>query len=96
MLADNAEKVADGDKASLEEVLKGAREDLESDDKARIDAAHQRVEQAVHKLAETLYKADAAAGGEAGGPGQPGPDAGASGGGDDDVIDAEFTEERKD
>ena len=41
----------------LEEVLAEAKKDLESDDAARIEAAHQRVEQATHKVAEVLYKA---------------------------------------
>ena len=72
-------------------MLAEARKDLESDDVARLDAARQRVEQEMHKVAEVLYKSQTTPGGsEAGaGPGAPG----GGGGGDDDVIDAEYTEE---
>ncbi len=88
-IAENADKLPEEERKHVEEVLKEAKDDLASDDAARIDAATQRVEQATHKLAEALYKADAAAGGaEAGG------ETAASGSDDDDVIDAEYTEEK--
>jgi len=91
-LADNADKLGDAEKASLEEVLKGAKDDLASEDLARMDAARQRVEQAMHGIAEQLYKAQAA---EAeGAPGAEAP--GAEPAADDDVIDAEYTEEKGD
>jgi len=59
-----------------------------------MDAAQQRLEQALHKVAEALYKtqAEAGAGPEAGAPGAQ-PDSGAK---DDDVVDAEYTEEKGD
>ena len=47
----------------------------------------------LHKVAEKLYKSEAAgAEGMPPNPGAPEGDAGAGGGADDDVIDAEFTE----
>jgi molecular chaperone DnaK len=87
-LRDNADKLPSEEKARAEEALKSAREDLASEDTARMDAARQRVEQAMHKIAEVLYKAQGAPGGA-----EAGAEA-ASGSKDGDVIDAEFTEEK--
>jgi molecular chaperone DnaK len=88
-LTENADKIPPDEKTSLEEALKEARDDLASDDVARIDAAHQRVEQATHKVAEVLYHAQQAEGASA-----PGADSTPSTESGDDVIDAEFTEEK--
>ncbi len=94
MISENAEKLEDADKASLESALTDARADLESGDAAKLDAAHQRVETELHKIAEKLYKAESA-----------GPERDASSAdearesaspADDDVIDAEFTQENDD
>jgi molecular chaperone DnaK len=90
MLRENGDKLPADEKKQLEDVLAEAKKDLESDDAARIQAAHQRVEQATHKVAELLYKAQTAAGGAA--PGAAG-GAGAKGA-EGDVIDAEYTEEK--
>ena len=89
-LADNGDKLSDEEKSELEEVLKAAKGELESDDPARIDAALQRVEQATHKIAESLYKAQEPEGAPGGAP-EPPPGGEAAG---EDVIDAEFTEEK--
>ena len=67
--------------------------DLESDDDARLDAAPAAARAGRAQGAEVLYKAQAAdPGAAAPGGGAPGGDAG--GAADDDVIDAEFTEEK--
>ena len=98
-LKENEDKFPEEDRKSLEEVLSGAREDLASEDVAKMDAAKQRVEQAMHKVAEVLYKQQADAAGGAGAPGAGAPgadDAAGAASGDDDVIDAEFTEEKDD
>jgi molecular chaperone DnaK len=91
-LAENSEKLEDDQKKGVESVLADAKKDLESDDPARIDAALQRLQTELHKLAEALYKAEASAAGPAAGP-----DASAGDGGaapqDEDVIDADYTEE---
>jgi molecular chaperone DnaK len=94
-LRDAGDKVPQAERETLEGVLAEARKDLESDDPARIDAARQRVEQASHRLAELLYKAQGA-GGEGGQGAQGGGTTGDDPGGAkrDDVIDAEFTEEK--
>ncbi len=90
-LTDNADKLDDGQKSGLEALLVDAKKDLESDDAARIDAALQKVQAELHKVAEALYKAEAASSGAAAGdPGAPGP----GGAAEDDVIDAEYTEEK--
>jgi len=88
-LRENTDKVPEDVRQRLEGVLGEARKDLESDDVARIDAARQRVEQEMHKVAELLYKSQSEGQPEAGasGPATGGSDA------DDDVIDAEYTEE---
>ena len=94
-VAENAEKLDDAQKQALEECLADAKQDLESDDSARIATALQRLQAELHKLAETLYKAEAASGESgASGPGASGPGE-ASGPADDDVIDAEYTEEKE-
>ncbi len=57
-LRDNGDKLpADARSSARGGARRGASKDLESDDAARIDAARQRVEQAMHKVAELLYKA---------------------------------------
>ncbi len=61
-IRESGDKLPEEEKKQIEEVLKGAKADLESDDLARIDAANQRVEQAMHKIAEVLYKAQPAEG----------------------------------
>ncbi|MFO0687697.1 MAG: molecular chaperone DnaK [Myxococcota bacterium] len=92
-IKENEAKLDEADKQAVSSVLTEARAELESGDVAKLDAARQRVEAQMHKLAEKLYKdAGAAGGADAGGA------AGATGGaggkkGGDDVIDAEFTQE---
>jgi molecular chaperone DnaK len=93
LLQDNAEKLSDTDREPVNKALEEAKKDLESDDVARLDAAHQRVEQELHKLAEVLYKTQAPDG-EAGAPGAAGEANGSDS--DDDVVDAEYTEEKGD
>ncbi len=95
-IAENAEKLDDAEKTSIEAALTDAKADLESGDVAKLDAARQRVETELHKVAEKLYKSEAA-GADAGPSAGAGGEAGSTGGGgDDDVIDAEFTQENDD
>jgi len=93
-LSENAEKIPDDQKQAVESAIADARKDLDSQDAAKLDAARQHVERSLHKVAETLYKAESP-GGEAGDqPGGPQAGAGASPSGDEDVVDAEYTEEK--
>ena len=66
--------------------------DLESDDLARLDSGRQSLEAALHQVAEALYKAEAPPAGE----GPAGEEAAADSNDDEDVIDAEYTEEKTD
>jgi molecular chaperone DnaK len=94
-LSENKDALDDSERTTLESALAEAKTDLASDDPEKIDAAHQRVESELHKVAEKLYQAQASQA-----PGDdPGAEAGGDAGGaaqDDDVIDAEFTEEKSD
>jgi molecular chaperone DnaK len=98
LLSENADKLSEQDTEPVKAAIEAARKDLDSDDLANLDASHQRVEQELHKLAETLYKSEAPGEGEAAASGQgaeaPGASAGAAN--DDDIVDAEYTEEKGD
>jgi molecular chaperone DnaK len=93
-LQENGDKLPAEDKQRVESALADAKKDLESDDSARLDAARQRVEQELHKVAEVLYKSQAEAGGAGNGAaqGETGPPSQEEG----EVVDAEYTEERGD
>ncbi len=93
-LSENGDALDADEKSNLESVLAEAKTDLGSNDVEKIDAAHQRVEAELHKVAEKLYKAQAESAGAPGADATGGPDASAKQ--DDDVIDAEFTEEKSD
>ncbi len=93
-LAENAEKIDEADKTALNGILADAKADLESGDAAKLDAARQRVEAELHKIAEKLYKSEAAAG--SAGAGDSSPEGASADAADDDVIDAEFTQENDD
>jgi molecular chaperone DnaK len=92
MLGENETKLADADKASVRSAVEDAKKDLESGDVAKIDAARQRVEQELHKVAEALYKAQTPEGEAGAGTADAG---GAPSGDEGDVVDAEYTEEAK-
>ena len=89
-LADSAEKLSEEDQAGVRSALEDAKKDLESPDAAVLDAARQRVESELHKIAEVLYKSQGADG--AAPEGGPEPAAADEG----DVVDAEYTEEKSD
>jgi molecular chaperone DnaK len=90
-LTENGEKIPAEDKQAVEAAVADARKDLDSGDVAKLDAAHQRVERALHKVAEALYKAQAAQGAA-----EPGAQKaeGSAGAGDGDVVDAEYSEDK--
>jgi molecular chaperone DnaK len=95
MLKDAGEKVQAADKTEVESALADAKKTLEgSPSSADLKAAHDRLTQASHKLAEVLYKANAGqATGAPGGPSSQGD--GVAGDGqtkDEGVIDAEYVD----
>jgi molecular chaperone DnaK len=93
-LTESGDKIPEADAQAVKSTLEEARKDLESEDVAKLDAARQRVEQQMHKVAEILYKSQTAEGGGSAdaAAGQPGGQ-GASGEGEGEVVDAEYTEE---
>jgi molecular chaperone DnaK len=95
-LAENAEKLTDADTEPVKSAIEEARKELESDDPAKLDAARQRVEQELHKVAETLYKAQTAEGAAAGGDGAAEAQDAPGSNDEADVVDAEYTEEKRD
>jgi molecular chaperone DnaK len=92
-LSENRDKLSEADRTRAEGVLAEAKKDLDSDDAARLDAARQRVEKEMHGIAEALYRAQTASGGAAPGA-APGEGAAAGGKPGEDVIDAEYTEDK--
>ena len=89
--------LSEDEKKELEQALEEGREALKSDDPGKIDLATEKITAVSHKLAELMYKKqqeEAAAQGA----GEGGQEGSASGQGNstsgDDVIDAEFTEQK--
>jgi molecular chaperone DnaK len=97
MLKENADKVSGSEKADVETALADAKKVLEGQPSpAELNAAREKLTQASHKLAEAMYKANAATAG--GGSAPPTDGATAAGGGnepqhkDEGVIDAEYVD----
>ncbi len=88
--------LSEDEKKELEQALEEGREALKSDDLGKIDQATEKITAVSHKLAELMYKKqqeEAAAGaGEGGAEGQASEQGNSTSG--DDVIDAEFTEQK--
>ncbi len=88
--------LSDEEKKELEQALEEGREALKSDDPGKIDPATERITAVSHKLAELMYKKqqeEASAGaGESGAEDQASEQGNSTSG--DDVIDAEFTEQK--
>jgi molecular chaperone DnaK len=94
-LEENREKIPEAERTSLESALKEGRETLDQNKEPKeaslFSASFDKLQTASHKMAEALYKA---AGGTDGAQATAGsaPNAGAAKKPDDDVIDAEYTE----
>ena len=88
--------LSDEEKKELEQALEEGREALKSDDPGKIDVATEKITAVSHKLAELMYKKqqeEASQGaGEGGAEGQTSEQGNSTSG--DDVIDAEFTEQK--
>jgi molecular chaperone DnaK len=98
MLKDGGDKVDAADKGEVESALAEAKKVLEGQPSvAELNAAKEKLTTASHKLAEAMYKANAATAGAAGATGTQGtppPADGAKDGGkkDEGVIDAEYVD----
>jgi molecular chaperone DnaK len=96
-LKDLGDKIPAETKSDLEAKVKAVRDALNGTDVEAVKSATETLMQASHKMAEQAYKA---AGGAAGGPDAAGPEAGGQPGGQaggakkDDVVDAEFEEQK--
>ena len=88
-LKEHGDKLGESEKSELQTALDHAKDALQGSDKAKLDQAKDDLEKKAHKLAEKIYKAQAA--GPEGGAADPaGPAPGGKKSGGDDVIDAEF------
>jgi len=94
-LNEDAGKIPEADAQGVRAAVEEAKKDLESEDPAKLDSARQRLEQELHKIAEALYKAQAAETAAAA-DGAPGGSEGSPASDDADVVDAEYTEENRD
>ncbi len=97
-LAEHGEKVDAGEKSKIEEALKAAEESLKSDDKDEIEAKTNALMAASQKLGELMYAQAQAAGAQAAADGGGAPE-GASEtrrAKEDDVVDADFKEVKRD
>jgi molecular chaperone DnaK len=93
MLKDSGEKVQAADKTEVESALAEAKSTLAGTPKSsEMRAAHEKLTKASHKLAEALYKANAAQAGPAGAPGPDGGQPHAEQKKDEGVIDAEYVD----
>ncbi|MFP5229185.1 MAG: molecular chaperone DnaK [Acidobacteriota bacterium] len=96
MLKENGDKVSGSEKAEVETALADAKKTLEgSPSPAEMNAAREKLTQASHKLAEAMYKANAANPAGAGVPptdGQAAAAGTADGKKDEGVIDAEYVD----
>jgi len=87
-LKENSDKISDEDNKNIEEALEKGREALKGADKDEMETAMEDITQASHKLAEVLYQAAQDSTDEAAESASGGPDDG-----DDDVVDAEYTDQ---
>ncbi len=88
--------LSEDEKKELEQALEEGREALKSDDPSKIDLATEKITAVSHKLAELMYKKqqeEASTGAGEGGAEDQASEQGNSTSGDD-VIDAEFTEQK--
>jgi molecular chaperone DnaK len=99
MIRENREKIAEAEVKKAEEAIEDAKKAINEGGVARLRAAKENVERSLHKIAEDLYKTQAAAGAQAGaaaGAGAGGSSSGGSSGTQEkkpgDVIDAEYVD----
>jgi molecular chaperone DnaK len=92
MLKDNNDKIQGPERSEVESVLAESKGVLAgTPSSGELKSAHEKLTQASHKLAEVLYKANAASATQ-GGPGAAGPEQPAEQKKDEGVIDAEYVD----
>jgi molecular chaperone DnaK len=101
-LSEMDDKLPEEDKTKIEATKEQLRKSLEGDDTEAIKSDLEALTQASHKLAEMLYQQQAQQQGEVGPDGTPGGDADRTSGkektqsSDEDIVDADFEEVKKD
>ena len=93
VLRDNADKVSDEDKASIDGPLSELKTALAGNDMASIKAAHETLMAASQSFSQKLYE-NAARDNDAAGSSASGQTGGSTDGGDDEIIDAEIVDEK--
>jgi molecular chaperone DnaK len=97
MLRENGGKISGSERGDVENAIADAKKALESNDKASMDNARERLTQASHKLAEQMYRSTSTQSrGSSGDGGASGAGAASSSGGqskkDEGVVDAEYVD----
>src|SRR5690606_37488450 len=98
-LAEHGDKIDASEKTKVDDALKAAEESLKGDDKADIEAKTEALMAASQKLGEAMYAQQQPGGQPGAQPGAEDAQAGAPGGraqADDDVVDADFKEVKRD
>ena len=98
LLSEHGDKIGEDDRKKIQDEIVAARKALEGNDLEAIRTATQNLVKASQKIGEEMYKRTAAGGGaETPGPDGSGSEGQAGGaGGDEKVVDAEYTEVNKD
>ncbi|MCF8036636.1 MAG: molecular chaperone DnaK [Desulfobacteraceae bacterium] len=86
------DKVDAETRQQVEEIIGRLRKAMEGEDKDEINKISEELQQASHKLAETMYQQASQAGGDQAGGGEPGGGQSQQGGEDEDVVDADYEE----
>ena len=90
-IADNGDKIPADKKDNLQTLIVELRDAIQKEDDTAIQAKETALQEALYAISSELYQ-QAAPEGETAAAGASASDSGSSGGGDEDVIDAEFTE----
>jgi molecular chaperone DnaK len=95
-LKEMGDKVDSATRQNIEDQVQRVKQAMEGTDKDAIKQACDDLMAASHKLAETMYKAASQQAADAGGEGQARGASGKPGGGDEEVVEAEFEEVKDD
>ena len=90
LLKEHSDKLDEGSKTAIETSMEKVKEVIKGEDVAAINAAVEELTQASHALAQHMYEAGQAEGGEGAAAPEAQPGEAQASGADDEVIDAEF------
>ena len=95
LVKESGDKLPEAQRKEIEDAIADGRRALEEGTKPAMDAAHDRLTRASHKLAEEIYR-QTGAGQQAGAAQGPSAQAGGAPGGDGEVVDAEYVDVESD